>query len=245
MSDSDSSVAPQGQFRTTRWSLVVRAARPDTADAREALAELCRSYWYPLYAYARRRGLSADDAQDAVQGFFARLLDKGDLEDVRREKGRFRAFLLSSLRHYLANERDRARTLKRGGGVATISIDAREADSRFRVEPEHDEDAEKIFERNWACTLLERTLERLEGEYAERDQQRLFDELKPALQGSAPEGYREIGERLELSEGAVKVAVHRLRQRYRAALREEIAHTVAGAEEIEDELRQLFRALGG
>ena len=200
------------QFATTRWTVVLSAAQCSTPESDAALETLCRTYWYPLYAYARRRGYSAEDACDVTQEFFARLLQKRFLVDADRAKGKFRSFLLVSLRHFLANEWDKANAQRRGGGRAPISIDANAAEGSYRLEPAHELTAERIFERRWALTLLEQVLRRLRADYVNSGKENLFDILKPALVEPAHAvGYREIGKELEMSEGAVKVAVHRLR----------------------------------
>lgn len=249
MSDSSSSplesAVPRDQFFTTHWTMVLHAGQGDAPHAQEALAQLCRTYWYPLYAYVRRRGYSPEDAEDLTQGFFARLLELNSLADVRREKGKFRSFLLASLQHFLANEWDRARAAKRGGGQPIVSLDDSQAEARFRLEPVDEMTADKMFERRWALALLDQVLARLREEHAGADKSALYEALKPTLTGareSAP--YAELAGRLGLSEAAVKVAVHRLRRRYRELLREEIARTVAAPEEVDDEIRHLFAALG-
>ena len=231
-------------FLTTRWSLVLAAGaeRPDSASA---LSELCETYWYPLYAYVRRRGYSADDAQDLTQSFFARLLEKNAVGVADPSRGRFRAFLLGSLKHFLANEWNRARAQKRGGGQLVLSIDYRAADQRFGDDPPDDLTPESAFERSWALEVLDHALERLDDQYRRRGKQRIFAELRDTLvAGASPPSYKEVAERLSMTEGAVKVAVHRLRQGFREALRREIAQTVEGADELDAELRDLIAALG-
>ena len=233
-------------FATTHWSVVLTAQRSDSTRAQAALSVLCRTYWYPLYAYVRRQGQSPEDAQDLTQEFFARLLARNYLADVSRDKGRFRSFLLAALKHFLANEWDRARAAKRGGGQPPLSLDDTEAENRYRLEPADTMSADRIFERRWALTLLEQVLRRLRDDHSAAGKLGLFEELKPCLVdagSSAP--YAELGTRLNMSEGAVKVAVHRLRQRYRELLREEIAQTVATPAEVEDEIRQIIAILSG
>jgi DNA-directed RNA polymerase specialized sigma24 family protein len=233
------------QFATTRWSLVLAAGhRGDSPDAEGALASLCEAYWYPLYAHARRKGLSTEEAEDRTQGFFARLLDKDDLAVVDRSRGRFRSFLLTAFSHFLANEWDHERAQIRGGRKRRLSLDVQSGESRFVVEPSHITTAERIFDREWAVTLLDRALARLRDEYHDAGKGELFEALKPTLAGERGSPYAEIGERLGIREGAVKVAAHRLRARGRELVREEIAQTVASPEEIDDELRLLFSALG-
>lgn len=205
------------------------------------MEKLCAIYWYPLYAFVRRRGHSAHDAQDLTQGFFARLLEKKDLASVDRARGRFRSFLLAALEHFLINEWHRARTQKRGGATVLFSFDALDAESRLRHEPATDS-PEQIYDRRWAMTLLDQVMARLRTEMAGAGKLAHFEALKFCLTGERT-AYAEVGARLAMSEGAVKVAVHRLRERYRALLRAEIAETVATPEEIEDELRALLAAL--
>jgi RNA polymerase sigma factor (sigma-70 family) len=231
-------------FVTTHWSMVLSAGRSDSTHAQAALEKLCRTYWLPIYAFVRRQGHNSHDAQDLTQEFFSRLLEKKSLAGVDPAKGRFRSFLLGSLKHFLANEWDKARAQKRGGGQRLISIDANHAETSYAIEPADQMTAEKIFERRWALTLLEQVMQQLREDYVRDGKTRLFEELKSTLTGasrSAP--YAEIAARLAMSEGAVKVAVHRLRQRYRELLRAEIAHTVASPAEVEDEIRNLFATL--
>jgi RNA polymerase sigma-70 factor (ECF subfamily) len=233
-----------GRFATTHWSLVVAAQDLAAPQARAALAELCRAYWYPLYAFIRRQGHDADQAQDLTQEFFARLLEKDGLASVDQAKGRFRSFLLASCRHFLANERDRARTLKRGGDCQFVPIDFQDADGRYGREPGHHETPERLFERRWALALLEQVLARLRSEYEAGGKGRLFERLKGHLTGDSDrEQHGQAGAELGLSPGAVKVAVHRLRRRYRDLLREEIARTVDDPDQVEAEIRDLFAAL--
>ena len=241
--DPDSSRAHDG-FLTTHWSVVMAAGGAESEASREALAELCRSYWYPLYAYARRRGESDEDARDLTQGFFCSLLERRDLARLSPERGRFRAFLLAALKHYMANERDRDRAQKRGGGRARLSIDYDQADSRWRIEPAHELSPEHVFQRQWALALLARTLEGLRSEYGSAGKLGLFEALEPLLEGEAPGRYAELAQRLDSTPGALKVAAHRLRRRYRERLRAEIAHTVRRPEDVDDEVRELFRILG-
>jgi RNA polymerase sigma-70 factor (ECF subfamily) len=234
-----------GHFATTRWSVVLAAGRADTAHARQALDDLCRVYWPPLYGFVRRRGHSPQDAQDLTQEFFARLLAGRGLGRVDPAKGRFRSFLLASMQHFLANQWDRAHALKRGGGVAPVSIDATTAEASYAREPADTLTPERLFERRWALALLDDVLGRLQRDYAAGGKRALFDELKGTLSGEQPAStYAAIGVRLRLSEGAVKVAAHRLRARYRERLRAEVARTVATPGEVDDELRFLLAALG-
>lgn len=228
------------RFLTTRWSLVLAAGRGESAAALESL---CRAYWYPLYAFARRRGATHEVAADLVQGFFAQLLERRDLHDVAPEKGRFRSFLLAALTHHAAHERDRERALKRGGGAAAIGVDWNDADTRFRLEPAHDESPERAFARTWALELLARTFAALEAEQSSPDERALFDALKPELEGRSEERYAPIAERLATTEGAVRTAAWRLRQRWRALLRAEVAATVTDPADVDEEIRGLFEAL--
>jgi RNA polymerase sigma-70 factor (ECF subfamily) len=233
-------------FALTHWSVVLAAGRSDSTQARDALERLCRTYWFPIYAFVRRQGHSPHDAQDLTQEFFARLLAKHYLADADRAKGRFRSFLLASLKHFLANEWDKARAQKRGGGQVMIPIDIKTAETSCGFEPADDSTPDKIFERRWALTLLDQVLRRLRDEYVRDGKERLFEQLKPTLtEASRSVPYAEIATRLGTSEGAVKGAVHRLRQCYRELLRAEIADTVASPAEIDDEIRNLFAALAG
>jgi RNA polymerase sigma-70 factor (ECF subfamily) len=237
---------PHPAFVTTHWSLVVSAGHSDTLHARDALEKLCRAYWCPIYAFVRRQGHGPHDAQDLTQEFFARLLEKKSLAVADPAKGRFRSFLLASLKHFLANEWDKSRAQKRGGGQILIPIDVAAAETSGGFEPADDVTAEKIFERRWALTLLDQVLRRLRAEYVRDGRENLFEQLKPTLtEASRTVAYAEIASRLGTTEGAVKVAVHRLRQRYREVLRAEIADTVASPGEVEDEIRNLFAALAG
>ncbi len=232
-------------FATTHWSVVLTAQRSDSTRAHTALSHLCQTYWYPLYAYVRRQGQSAHDAQDLTQEFFARLLAKNYLAVADRERGRFRSFLLASLKHFLANEWKRARAAKRGGGHELISLNDEEAESRYALEPADNTTAEKIFERRWATTLLDQAIAKLRDEYVHAEKADLYAQLKDCLtveSRSVP--YSALAVRLKMSEGAIKVAVHRLRARYREVLREEIAQTVSSVEDVEEELQHLFAALG-
>jgi RNA polymerase sigma-70 factor (ECF subfamily) len=248
MSNSDQTRRPAGSpvFVTTRWSVVLAARGGDSSRAAEALERLCEAYWYPLYAFVRRKGLTAEAAQDLVQEFFARLLETNWLENLDREKGRFRAFLLASVQNLLGKEVERAQAIKRGGGCVHFSLDAETAEGRYRLEPAHDATAEKIFERRWALALLEQALAALKHDYVQADKAALFEALQGCLSGEEnTESYAELGARLGMSEGAARVAVHRLRRRYGELLRAEIAHTVARPEEVEAELRHLRVVLSG
>jgi RNA polymerase sigma factor (sigma-70 family) len=243
-SDSRPERPSVARFPTTHWSQVVAAGDRAAPEARDALAELCRAYWYPLYAFIRRKGHGPEDAQDLVQGFLASLLERDDLRTLEPARGRFRSFLMASCAHYLSKQRDRARALKRGGGRTPISIDRLEAESRFGVEPSHDLTPERLFERRWALTLLGHVLDRLDLEMDRPDRKPLYDQLRPALVGlDEIPSYRQIGESLGLSEGAVKMAAHRLRARFRELLRDEISRTVSEPSEVDAEIGTLLAAL--
>ena len=233
-------------FVATRWTVVLTAAGRDPTRARDALAQLCQTYWYPLYACIRCKGYSPADAEDLTQAFFARVLEENFIATADKEKGRFRSFLLTRLNHFLADEWDRRKAQKRGGGRSLIPLEGGAAETRYQVEPVDARSPDKLFEHRWAVTLLERVLERLQQEYAADGKAALFDELKGCLvQARAAVPYAEVGARLGLSEGALRVAAHRVRQRYRDVLRAEIADTVSGPAEVEEELRHLFRVLAG
>lgn len=231
-------------FDTTRWSLVRAAGRDDTFAAHRALSELCEQYWFPVYSFIRRRGHDHDQALDLTQGFFARLLERDGLATADPAKGRFRSYLLGACQHFLANEHDFAAAEKRGGGQTLLSLNFANADSRYGVEPADGHSAEQEFERRWALALLEQTLAGLRAEYLEAGKQSLFERLKASLTGESS-SHAAIADELGMSEGAVKVAAHRLRQRYRERLRAAIAETVDSPAEIDDEIRALFAALGG
>jgi len=237
--------AARGRFPTTRLSLVLAAAGPES-QARDALAALCRIYWYPLYGYIRRQGHSADDAQDLTQSFLARLLEKQTLRDFQQERGRFRSFLLASLRNFLANQRDSARAGKRGGHVLTVSLDIAidSGERRYCLEPRNDLTPEKIFEKQWALALLDHVMARLREEFEGAGEIERFRRLQSSLTGDDTKiRYRELAQQLDMTEGAVKVAIHRLRQRYRETLREEISSIVVHEQEISDEIRYLMSVI--
>lgn len=230
-------------FPTTCWTLVLNAGGPKAAVAGEALEHLCRAYWYPLYAFVRRKGYAPHDAQDLTQGFFSYLLDKETLAKVAPEKGKFRTFLLTAMTNFLANEWDKEQAQKRGGGRKIQSLESEAAESRYQLEPSHDLTPERLYERQWAISLLDRVLANLRAEFEARGDLALFEELKVALTGNA-DSYAEVARRLGRSEGAVKVAVHRMRRRYRALVLAEVADTVADSE-VEEELRHLFEIARG
>ncbi len=232
-------------FVTTHWSVVLTAAHSDTTQARDALAKLCQTYWHPLYTYVRRRGYSPEDGEDLTQSFFAALLERKAVSTVNPDKGRFRSFLLASLNHFLSDEWDKARAQKRGGGKV-VSFDTETAELWLDQVPSQNLTPEKAFELRWAITLLEQVYRKLEEEHRQQRKAEWFAVLRNTLAGpgnSAP--YAELGQRLGLNEGAVKVAVHRLRQRFREAVRAEIAQTVDTPAEVDEELRCLMAALGG
>jgi len=243
-----SSEAGEGRpaFVTTHWSVVLSARQKDSPQSAAALETLCRTYWYPLYAYVRRQGHSPPDAQDLTQGFFARLLQKDYLKAAAREKGRFRTFLIMALKRFLANEWDHDRAQKRGGGQPHLSLDTELAEERYRVEPVEGATADKIFERRWALTLLDRTMTRLREEFTAAGKAEEFKRLKACLTAERGDiSYAEIAGALGQTEGAMRVAVHRLRKRFRDIFREEIAQTVSSPEEIEEEVRYLIGVLAG
>jgi RNA polymerase sigma factor (sigma-70 family) len=238
--------ARAASFAPTRWSLVLLAGRHDTERARAALGKLCATYWYPLYVYARRRGCGPPDAQDLTQAFFARLLERQSLAAADPARGRFRSFILTAMKNFLADEWEKSRSLRRGGGATTLSLDWAAAEHHYHLEPVDGDSPDKAFDRRWALALLDAALAAVEEEYRQDDAAELFAALRGTLVGErAAQPYAELGARLGLSESAIKVAVHRLRKRYRARLRAEIAQTVATVEEVDEELRHLFRSLAG
>jgi len=231
-------------FQTTQWSLILTAGGDDSGAARAALSKLCEIYWYPLYAYVRRHGTNPDDARDLTQGFLISLLERRDIENVRQERGRFRAFLLASLQHFLANDAARRQTQKRGGGVILLPLELENAEGRYSFEPAAPMNPQTLYERRWALTVIDRVLAHLRLEWEANHQVSEFDELKACLLGDAPPGgYAAVAERLNSTEGAVRVAVHRLRRRFRKKLQQEIGETVSDSADIDDEIRYLLRAL--
>jgi RNA polymerase sigma-70 factor (ECF subfamily) len=230
------------RFDTTDWGVVLKAAEADSPTSQRALARLCEAYWYPLYAFIRRRGYSAPDAEDLTQAYFARFLEKGYLKDLRPESGgRFRSFLLASAKHFLANERDHARALKRGGGLKPVSIPSSDAEDRYARELVDNVTPETVFERNWATTVIEQALVCLEAEIKSADGLERFALLKPYLTGDGERwGYEEIAGRLGVSGSAVRVAVLRLRRRFGVLLREEISRTVGNRRDVDAEIRYLL-----
>src|ERR1017187_4544294 len=233
-------------FTTTHWSLVLNARDPSSPLATEALEKLCRTYWYPLYVYVRRQGEDDESAKDLTQGFFVRLLEKNYLAQVQREKGKFRSFLLASLKHFVADERDKARAQKRGGGQVIISLDDTTWEDRYRLEPVEAMDAEKLYERRWALTLLEQARARVREEYVKAGKAEHYDHLKAFESGdqNAP-SYAQVAAELELTESAVKSAVFRMRQRYRELVREEVANTLDNPAEVDAEITYLISVISG
>ena len=242
-SQSRSSGPQPRAFVTTHWSIVLAAGQSNSTQAHAALSKLCQTYWYPLYAYVRQRGHSSHDAQDLTQDFFARLLEKNTLGVVTREKGRFRSFLLTALNHFLADEWRKGQAQKRGGGQI-LALDLSAAETRFGSEPAETTTPEKVFEQNWALALLNTVFDRLRDEYHADGKSILFETLKFCLTGErSAVPYAQLATQLTLPENTVKVAVHRLRRRYRELLREEVGHTVDRPGEVEQELQYLFRVL--
>ena len=231
-------------FVTTRWTVVLEAGRKSSPHSDRALADLCQQYWYPLYAYVRRRCQSREDAEDLTQAFFAKFLEKNFLEGLSAERGKFRAFLLVALKHFLANEWDKAGRQKRGGGVQHLSLDWQQADERFHFEPPDHATPDRLFDREWALALLEQVIQRLQAECAAEGRAELFTQARGYLMvGEAAIPYAEAAAKLGMGEGTVRVAVHRLRKRYRELLREEIAQTVNDPAQVSEELHSLRVAL--
>lgn len=233
-----------GAFATTHWSVVLKVGQNDVARAGAALEELSRKYWYPLYAFVRRRGTSSHDAEDLTQAFFTFLLEKETLKKVDRQRGRFRTFLLAAMTNYLNNEWHRQQTLKRGGRHATLSLDEISAEERYFCEPVNLVTPEKLFERRWALTLLEQALARLKRDYFAEGKAEMFAKLQTGLTGElAASAYSDWAAALGMSQGAVKMALHRMRRRFGEALRNEIADTVASPAEVDEELRHLLAVI--
>jgi DNA-directed RNA polymerase specialized sigma24 family protein len=242
MSGSDRNRPRGGAFEGTRWSVVLRArAGGDTPAAEAALAELCQAYWYPLYAFVRRGGIPHHEAQDLTQGYFLHLIGRDGLATVDPAKGRFRSFLLASLKHFLAHERDRAQALKRGGGQAPLPIDVSDGESRYAIEPADERTPEAAYERLWAMAVLDAALADLQQEYGGRGKADVFAALQPFLGGAdAADSYASAARALQATEGNVKVMVHRLRRRFGELLRARVAHTVPSESEIDEELHYLM-----
>jgi RNA polymerase sigma factor (sigma-70 family) len=241
------SALPSGEFfQTTHWTVVLAAGQKHTLESDAALEKLCATYWFPLYAYVRRRGHSKEDAEDLTQAFFAAFLAKGFLNGVSAERGRFRAFLLAALKHFLANQRDKSQSQKRGGAVTHLSLDWQSADTQFQVAATQEQSPDNAYDREWALTLLGTVIQRLAAECAAAGRGRQFEELKVFLtagKGAVPQAA--TAEALGMSDGAVRVALHRLRKRYRELLRDEIAQTLADPSGMDEEMRALVAALAG
>ena len=238
--------APPGKaFATTRWTLVLAARSGDSDECRRGLDDLCRTYWVPLYAYLRRRGCSSEQAEDVTQGFFAHILEKRTLDSADRERGRFRSFLLAAITRFLSNDRRRENAAKRGGGRRPLPLDVETGERWYSREPAHDLSPDRVYQRAWAHLVVERALAKLRDEYDRAGKAGLFDRLRPHLGGDAPpEPYADLAGALGLSEGAVKLAVHRLRRRCGERIRREIAETVSDPADIGGEISDLFGALG-
>jgi len=233
-------------FATTRWTVVCDAARGGDSRAVEALGALFATYWQPLYRYARRRGKSREDAEDLVQGFLAHLMKARALRETERGKGRFRAFLLASFNHWMINEWKHASREKRGGGVPTLSFDWESAETSLKLETADERSPDKLFDREWALTLLRKTLDDLEKACRAEGNATQFENLKPCLTSDSSRiPYAELAARLEMTEGAARVAIHRLRKRYRHLLIEEVARTLSSPDAVEVEMQSLFAALAG
>jgi RNA polymerase sigma-70 factor (ECF subfamily) len=230
------------RFDTTHWSLVLAAADRRSPDAEAALAALCSAYWHPVYAFIRRTGHDEDSARDLTQGFFTLVLEKNYFGEARRERGRLRTFLLTAVRHFLSNERDRERALKRGGGAELVPLDEDES-TRKPVDPVDERTPERLYERQWALAVLDQAMARLRRQYEQSDRADTFDQLKPLLTGRNPDTYAKVAGRLGTSDGALRVAVHRMRREFAVALRDTVAETVARPEDIDLELRQLLDGL--
>ncbi len=232
------------RFTTTHWSVVLAARRSSSPDYRDALNALCEAYWYPIYAYLRRRGYSIDDAEDHTQGFFAALIEKQGLRHADPEQGRFRSYLLGALKHYLSDAEDYDRAQKRGGGCTIVSLDTAHGENQLMLESSSGQAPDQLFDKSWALTLLHRAMRRLKDESVGSCKPEVFKRLVSYL---APAGddvpYSETAVQLDMSEGAVKAAVYRLRKRYRALLKDEIARTVAKEDQVEEEIQFLFAAL--
>jgi RNA polymerase sigma factor (sigma-70 family) len=233
-------------FATTRWSVVLQAGGPTSQGSAVALEELCRTYWYPVYSYARRTGHSAHDAEDLTQSFFAFLLEKDGISRANRERGRFRGFLLTAFKNYSSKERARNSAARRGGGRDILSLDKLKAENRYRLEPQTAATPETLYDQKWAASLLGQAVATMRSEYAVQGKESLFNILRSVVWGDHQDTtYADLARQTGLSEGAFKVAVHRLRGRFRECLRQEVAQTVGNPEEVDDELRALLSALRG
>lgn len=230
-------------FATTSWSMVVQAATAESPESSFALADLCEAYWYPLYSFVRRKGYNREEAEDLTQSFFSELLDKKQLRVADQQRGRFRTFLLAALEHFVSKQWRAKNTLKRGGGSTTIPFDFQTADEQYSNEPFHEWTPQKIFERNWALAILSKTLDGVRKQYSESGKTEQFEELKVYLGDSSNVTYKSMAEKLDTTEGAIKVAVHRLRVRYGEQLRIQIARTVEFTSDVNQELQSLMQAL--
>jgi RNA polymerase sigma factor (sigma-70 family) len=247
--DSDPSgmvpASGRAEFPNTRWTLVAAAGSGDSVMSCGALVSLCEIYWYPLYAYARRRGISPELAQDYTQEFFSRLLEHNYFDRADPEKGRFRSFLLAAFKYYLSDEADRSRAQKRGGGLADLPLEVSKGEEMYAREPSHDETPERIYERRWARALLDRVLSRLCDEFKRVGRQEQFDRLKDCLEGGVNIPYSELARDLRTTEAALKVGIYRMRKRYRHLLRSEVADIVNDPADVDSELRYLIAAMAG
>lgn len=243
MTDDASTHPRDDVFATTHWTVVLAAGKTHTPQSDHALEQLCRTYWFPLYAYVRRRGYPKEDAEDLTQAFFARFLAKNYLKDLSIERGRFRAFLLASLKHFLINEWDKTQRLKRGGGAAHLSLDWKTADTHFQIASTAEPSPDKAYDREWALALLSKVIERLQAECESEGRRKQFAELKIFLTaGKGALSHAEAGKALGMDEAAVRTAVHRLRKRYRQLLRDEIAQTLSNPAQVDEEMQALFGA---
>jgi len=236
--------ADKRHFATTQWSVVVAAGDLGGDDSRSAFTRLCETYWYPVYAFVRRSTSDVHEAQDQTQSFFSYLIEKGAIAKADRSRGRFRAFLLTALKNFLANERAKASAEKRGGGKVDLSLDFDSGESRYQIEPSHDLTAERLYERRWVLTLLEQVLDRLRSEYAAAGKTDDFEQFKGALTGEASAAdYQQAAAALRISPAAAKQAAYRMRKRYRELFRQEVARTVADDGEVDDEIGRLLETL--
>ncbi len=231
-------------FATTSWSMVANAGDQLSPESRQALECLCQTYWYPLYAFVRRKGLSQLDAEELTQGFFAHLLDRNRLQLADPQKGRFRSFLLRSLENFMIQDWRKRQARKRGGQITLMTLDFQDADRRYSREPVDSLTPERLFDRKWAIQILDQVIQKLEAHYRQRNKLPLFQALKPHLVRQTEGSWREIARELSMNEVAIKVAAHRMRERYRSLLHETIGQTVQSPAEIEQEINDLFRALG-
>ena len=227
-------------FATTQWSLILAAADPVSTRAEPALATLCEIYWLPVYAFVRRTGASVDDARDLTQAFFLKVVEKGYFKEARRDRGRFRTFLLTSVRHFLANEYDAAHAIKRGGGAVHLPLEFDDGERQYLLEPVEHETPERVYERRWALTVLDRALTRLGARYTGPDRRKTFLALRPLLTGHDPDSYAAVAVSLNVTEGALRVALHRLRKSFSAVLRDVVAETVEAPDDVDTELQNLL-----